>query len=1177
MERLRTKTVLLVEDEAIIALTGKMSLEKYGYSVIVANSGEKAVEVFRAHDAIELILMDIDLGAGIDGTLAAALILAYRDVPVVFMSSHTEPEIVEKTEKITSYGYVVKNSSMTVIDASIKMAFKLFEANRKIAQSEKKQNALISNIADVISILSLDGRIIYKSPNVEKWFGWKPQDHMGRDPWGVVHPDDVSYVSNVLLLVSAQTNMTKTLEFRYLCRDGSYKPVEMTATNLSSNPIIDGILLNYHDISERRRTEETLAEVETRFKALFEKGPIGVAYHEMICDSAGNPVDYRFLEANESYIALTGVDPRGKKVTEAFPGIENDPFDWIGKFGHVAMTGEEFRVEQYLQQNDRWYDCVGYQFKPGHFVAAFVEITARKKAELSLQVKNEEYEVLNEELRSSMEELQSVNEALLSKQDAIQDSEAKFRLLYTAMDQGLALNEIIYDDGGKPCDSVFIELNESYLRFLGVIRGQAIGKRMRAVMRDGPPEWLAVFGSVVSTGEPASFEYYQEASGKHFLIHSYRTRKNQFAVLVSDITERKKAEGEMIRLKGLLNSIVESAPVAIFAKDTRGAYRIINNAGAKIMGYRVEEVIGRSDFDLLPAETAREFRKTDDEVVSSGCMFEREESGIVGGRPLVFSAHKVPWKDDEGKIIGVIGVSSDITERKQFEKNLLASEEKFRNLVWDLQIGVLLQGPKAEMLLSNPKALELLGLSEDQLLGKTSFDPYWNVIHEDGSDFPSPTHPVPLAISTGKAVRNVVMGVFRPGKNDRIWLSVDAEPQLNPDGSVYEVVCSFIDISKRKIAEREVRQNELRLKRLVDVLQHPSETIQEFLDFALEQAILLTESKIGYIYYYSEEKQEFILNSWSKDVMAECTVLNPATTYDLSKTGIWGEAVRQRKAIIVNDYAAANPMKKGLPHGHVPLKNFMTVPVFKGDSIVGVIGLSNKDGDYDDSDLLQVSLLMDVVWKVTDRKIADEKVRQLLAEKEIILKEVHHRIKNNMNSIYALLSMQAGMLEDSSASTALEDAGRRVQSMMVLYNKLYQAPDVTVLSVDTYLSDLIEGIVLNLPRGKNIAVEKKIEDFILDAKRLQPLGIIINELLTNVMKYAFNGRSGGTITVSAAARDNLVTIAVADDGNGMPDSLDIGHSTGFGLVLVGELTKQLQGTIRLERGNGSRFVLEFDR
>ncbi len=132
------------------------------------------------------------------------------------------------------------------------------------------------------------------------------------------------------------------------------------------------------------------------------------------------------------------------------------------------------------------------------------------------------------------------------------------------------------------------------------------------------------------------------------------------------------------------------------------------------------------------------------------------------------------------------------------------SEKKFRNLIWDLQVGVLLHGPQSEILLCNPKALELLGLTEAQILGSKVLEPTWNVIHEDGSPFPSENQPVPQAIITRQPVRNIIIGVYRATQDDLIWLMVDAEPQLDENGSVNQVVCSFIDITKLKYTQQEL-------------------------------------------------------------------------------------------------------------------------------------------------------------------------------------------------------------------------------------------------------------------------------------------------------------------------------------------------------------------------------------
>lgn len=184
------------------------------------------------------------------------------------------------------------------------------------------------------------------------------------------------------------------------------------------------------------------------------------------------------------------------------------------------------------------------------------------------------------------------------------------------------------------------------------------------------------------------------------------------------------------------------------------------------------------------------------------------------------------------------------------------------------------------------------------------------------------------------------------------------------------------EIIERKKAEDNIKRNEARLEGLLRISQHRAGSIQELLDFALDEAITLTGSKIGYIYHYNETKKEFTLDTWSKDVMKQCTIAEQQTIYQLEKTGIWGEAVRQAKPIIVNDFHAPNPLKKGYPEGHSPLYRFLTVPVLSDGHIVGVVGVANKETDYDGSDVTQLTLLMDTAWKIADRKRAEEALRE---------------------------------------------------------------------------------------------------------------------------------------------------------------------------------------------------------
>jgi PAS domain S-box-containing protein len=211
---------------------------------------------------------------------------------------------------------------------------------------------------------------------------------------------------------------------------------------------------------------------------------------------------------------------------------------------------------------------------------------------------------------------------------------------------------------------------------------------------------------------------------------------------------------------------------------------------------------------------------------------------------------------------------------------------------------------------------------------------------------------------------------------ESIRIDAPAEQSDVSDGA-YVVRLAVSDIAERKRSEEQIKLNETRLQSLYEISQFRAKTIQHFLDFTLDHAIRLTGSKVGYIYYYDADKRQFILNTWSKDVMKQCEVVEPQTVYELDKTGIWGEAVRQKTAIIINNFQAFNPLKKGYPSGHVELLKFMTTPIFQDGNIVAVVGVANKKSDYDEADVRQVSLLMDSVWRMIDRRQAAERERLL--------------------------------------------------------------------------------------------------------------------------------------------------------------------------------------------------------
>ncbi len=224
----------------------------------------------------------------------------------------------------------------------------------------------------------------------------------------------------------------------------------------------------------------------------------------------------------------------------------------------------------------------------------------------------------------------------------------------------------------------------------------------------------------------------------------------------------------------------------------------------------------------------------------------------------------------------------------------------------------------------------------------------------------------------------------------------------------------------------------------------------------------------------------------------------------------------------------------------------------------------------------KIILVLTHATNITDRKHAEMEVQRQLSEKSILLKEVHHRIKNNIASIEALLSMQSDSSSNPETVSTLQDAIGRVGSMRVLYDKLLIGEDYQNASVKNYIESVFEAVMALFPGNTRITSVQRIDDFNLDPRNLFTLGLIVNELLTNILKYAFKGRDSGVITITIGIVEGHVTLVIQDDGRGLSPDFDLANSKGFGLMLVRMLSESLHGVFTIKNGDGTKSTLEFD-
>ncbi|MDZ4727484.1 MAG: PAS domain S-box protein [Leptospira sp.] len=224
-------------------------------------------------------------------------------------------------------------------------------------------------------------------------------------------------------------------------------------------------------------------------------------------------------------------------------------------------------------------------------------------------------------------------------------------------------------------------------------------------------------------------------------------------------------------------------------------------------------------------------------------------------------------------------------------------------------------------------------------------------------------------------------------------------------------------------------------------------------------------------------------------------------------------------------------------------------------------------------------LILTVILRdISDRYKAEEKIKTLLYEKEHLLKEIHHRVKNNLFTIFTLLELQANESTIDIVKNSLHDASSRVRSMMTLYEKIYQkTTDIQKINLSEYLPSLINDIVSIFPSPTPVEIITQIQDIEIDIKIASPLGIILNELITNTMKYAFVKSGDRKITVTAEMIGPLNCIIFKDNGIGIPETIQNDRGTSFGLQMIEILVAQINGKIEFLNDLGTKIVIHFPK
>jgi PAS domain S-box-containing protein len=743
---------------------------------------------------------------------------------------------------------------------------------------------------------------------------------------------------------------------------------------------------------------------------------------------------------------------------------------------------------------------------------AFELFEAHGKISLELQDRKQAEEALRKSEESLSIMLQSIGDAVIAT-----DIDGRITMMNETAEQLTGWSFI--DAKSKPLKAVFNIINAE--------TRNAIENPVIKVLETGKIVGLANHTILISRNGTE----YHIADSAAPIREKYGNIRGVILVF-SDITEKYKAADALKKETAFLGDIIDFNPISIQVLDIDGRTMHVNASFIKLFG---------------SAPPANYSIFSDPLVVQQGLggpMAKLREGNVVHLPLIYYNPHDLypdvkdkpswvealgfPVRGSGGRPERYVLMHTDITERKLAEDALRENEELLSITLQSIGDAVITTNVDGRITMMNDTAELLTGWSIIDAKNKPLMDVCKIINAETRSAVENPVQKVLESNKTVELANHSIL-ISRDGTEYHIANS-DA-PIRDKSGNVRGIILVFSDITEKYKTEEVLRASEIRYRRLFETAK---------------DGILILDAQTGMI----DDVNPFLMN-----------LLGYSYEQFLGKM-IWD--IGFLKDIIENkDRFLQLQEKEYIRYETLPLETAC-------GQIIDVEFISNVyETNY--KKVIQCN-----IRDITERKFAEEKIKALLVERELTLKEVHHRVKNNMNIIAGILLLQSKTLKETSAVAALNDARNRVMSMMLLYDKLYRSDDFKEISFKKYISPLVDEIIDNFPNKGIVKVEKNIGDFMIDTKRSSDLGIIINEIITNTMKYAFEGRDNGLITVSILMKDNRAIIAIHDNGIGIPESVNIAHPSGFGLQLVDMMTKALRGTIKIERDNGTKFILEFN-
>jgi PAS domain S-box-containing protein len=461
----------------------------------------------------------------------------------------------------------------------------------------------------------------------------------------------------------------------------------------------------------------------------------------------------------------------------------------------------------------------------------------------------------------------------------------------------------------------------------------------------------------------------------------------------------------------------------------------------------------------------------------------------------------------------------ELKHRKLAEDALKESEERYRGLFDRSLDFVYVHDFEGNFIDANPAVLESFGYTKEEIY---SID-FATLLSED--QIPAALKDIEEIAHTGFQRE---LKEYRLKRKDGTYVYLEIQGSLvYRDGKPYAIQGIARDITARKQAEEAVRESEEKFRNLFNNVE-----VGMFITRLDGSEILDMNEKFLNIFGRTREEMQ-----------------------GLASVIHWADPSEREEMLRILEI-----------EGRVP--NFECKMLNKQGEVRTCLASSRL---YRDEGIMEGSIL-----DITERKQAENKITASLKEKEVLLKEVHHRVKNNLQVISSLLNLQSRHITDKASRAMFKESQSRIRAMALIHEKLYTSEALAHIDIAEYMQDLTASLFSTYTVRNKIKVNIAITDIFLTITTAIPCGLIINELVTNALKHAFPHQQDGTITISMtpSTNDSLI-LTVSDTGIGFPKDIDFRNTTTLGMQLVTSLVEQLEGTITLDRSEGTRFRIEF--